>query len=361
VADDNSVPAPGNPRRMGALGSHMLRGRECHKRSNLHESFLFRSRKSSTKRKSHQTFSQRALLSPPGCGMKIHVGYCRFNVLFFLALITWSGNSVPAVAGSIIVPGIHGLILKALPDFVAIGGQSTDGADFADSDTDPIGLFIGVATGVVNGTAGTSSTAAATATRFPFTLISTSASTTAGKDQASSAFAIAKAGNTISAQIAIGIGAFFKVQIDPFLINQGNAAASMSYALIFNGQTLFTAGASLNDGILSTSGAFSPSDFQIIHAADGSTMAVLTQVDFSVPFEIPANLLNTDLSLEFDQRFDVSSTNGGLATVSSAPEPSMGALVGCGFMTLMGWRLLHRRQVTVISKRAVLCRRDSRM
>jgi hypothetical protein len=249
----------------------------------------------------------------------------EFRPILLLMAIAFSGT--PCIrATEIKIPPLN-LLLQALPDVTVIGGYSTDGANFYSSPPGPPQIFMG--------NKGTLSAADAFARPaidiFPAST-STLAVTVAGPGQKSAAFAFAKAGSSISA--AISVSGFITLHIDPFLVTDGTASATMAYDLFFNGEELFDSSASLEDGVLNTTGEFSPADFVVSHSANGSVTAFMTQTYFLVPFSIPESLINQSLPEEFDQSFCVSATNGGFAIASSAPEPSSAPLLGFGLAML---------------------------
>jgi len=103
-----------------------------------------------------------------------------------------------------------------------------------------------------------------------------------------------------------------RVKIDPLLTTFGDASSDMSFLLTFNGIDLFTATATLNHGLLTTSGAFSLGEFDTVTTSTGVT-ATLKRIDFSVPFSIGMGDVNKDLPFEFDQTFRANAANGGSA------------------------------------------------
>jgi hypothetical protein len=131
--------------------------------------------------------------------------------LLLIALVV--GSSRPASASKIDNPFISGLV-SLLPDFAAVGGASTDGANFKDSE-------LPNAFGKAVGTAGTFSFASAVA--IPAmgtqpTYVSTEVFTSAGRGQFSSAFAISKADSLISVSAHVqAVNGLIDFQIDPYL------------------------------------------------------------------------------------------------------------------------------------------------
>ena len=271
-----------------------------------------------------------------------------FLVPAFVLLITTCGSSPVARAGSITIPGLPGLVLLLTPQVVSVGGISTDGANFSAAQTMPV--IASVSAGG-KGVGGSSSVADAYARGpvlgFPG-FATTNAQTKAGVGQTSAAFAIAKAGATISASVAVK--GMFTVKLDPYMVNQSNASSSMSYQLIFNGQTLFSAGATLMDGSLTTDGAFSSGSFDVVTSSSSTTATLLAPSSvFSVPFSISGSDLNQNLSFEFDETFNASASNGGFASVVGVPEPS--TLVMGGIASLVGLACLWRRRRCASSSR----------
>jgi hypothetical protein len=110
-----------------------------------------------------------------------------------------------------------------------------------------------------------------------------------------------------------------RVKIDPLLTTFGDASSGMSFLLTFNGIDLFTATATLNHGLLTTSGAFSLGEFDTVTTSTGVT-ATLKRIDFSVPFSIGMGDVNKDLPFEFDQTFRANAANGGSA-FAGCPGP----------------------------------------
>jgi hypothetical protein len=264
----------------------------------------------------------------------------------FALFVTLFGPGPVASAGSITIPGLPGLLLGAAPSTATVGGASTDGANFFEFDSSPPSPFQAAVIGIKPGTMGTETASLALArppTKKLPGFTTTNAVTKAGMNQTSSVFAIATAGATNRASAAVS--GKFNIQIDPVLVNQGNASASMSFQLLFNGQTLFSAGSSLTDGLLTTSGTFSPGDFDVVTSGP-STIANLLTTSFSIPFEILGSDVNQDLSFEFDQTFKADATNGGFAQAGTVPEPSAMFPFSIGLASLFGYAWLRPKRVT---------------
>ena len=83
----------------------------------------------------------------------------------------------------------------------------------------------------------------------------------------------------------------------------------MAFTALLNGSTIFSAHAMLNDGRLSTSGAFSLSHFSIQRMGE-QTVALLTNDTFSVPFDILPSQVGQAIPFEFDQTFTANAQNG---------------------------------------------------
>ncbi|NTU42205.1 MAG: PEP-CTERM sorting domain-containing protein [Nitrospirales bacterium] len=264
-----------------------------------------------------------------------------FAALILVLTLLGAGSAgwATQVAAPNFFPAIAGFATAA-----QVEGSSSDAAMMFDIDTDPDGNGIAFAADAATGTAGTVSAASAfakSAGLFPDFAV-TFAFTEAGPGEASDALAEAKAGAVIRSAGAIS-GGRFDIDIDPFIVNDGDARGSMSFTLRFKEDILFSAGATLDHGLLTTSGAFSDTDFDLIRTGSRVT-ANLINTRFSVPFTITAPEVGMDLPFELDQVFRVHSENGGLAEVSSIPEPSTTVLLGAGLSWMIAFALIRGRK-----------------
>lgn len=265
------------------------------------------------------------------------------RILIILAAAAFlSGTSAPGWATRIALGGPDPLGLAPIVTAAAVEGNSTDACILGDFDGDANGNGIASAGDSCAGVGGTISAATAfakTAGLFPeFT--STFAFTHAGALEASDALAQAKAGALMTFAGVTGFMGSFDLAIDPFMTTEGDASARMSYVLTFKGDVLFSAEGILDHGLLTTSGAFSNSDFDV--DVNGSrTIAKLVNTSFSVPFTVSAQELGQPLPFEFEQVFAVHSENGGLAVVD-VPEPSAFFLLVSG-ACMLGF-IMRRKQ-----------------
>lgn len=250
--------------------------------------------------------------------------------LLLIALLSF-GVAVPAEATDINFPPIS-LINFFLPEnIVAVAGTSTDGANFAASLTDshPVKPLAGDA----RGKAGSHSAAQASAGKSKVT---TGASAQAGPGQIATAIAIAKSDTSFS--VAARVNGILVLKIDPpFLMGLGSAQPDMDFTATLNGSPIFSAGAMLDDGSLTTSGAFSDEDFSM-QKSGSKTMALLSNDTFSIPFVIPASEVGQTMTFEFDQTFTATAQNGGTAMVENTPEPSSLWMLCAGAIALLLFR-----------------------
>jgi hypothetical protein len=232
------------------------------------------------------------------------------------------------------------LVAARLGTSAAVDGTSSDHATF--SKIDPDGAGLAFAAGSAVGQMGTVSAASALAldvAPFPAFAV-TFAFTIAGPGQISTVESEAKTGASIVSSI-VGQGGF-GINIDPFMITEGDASALMSFALSFKGTTLFSGGAVLDHGVLTASGALSDTDFMV--TINGSqTRADLVHTMFLVPFTISNDEVGLGLPFEFDQVFQVDAQNGGFAEVSSIPEPASIGSCLAGFFFLASLRMVRAR------------------
>jgi hypothetical protein len=261
-----------------------------------------------------------------------------------------------SVWGTVIVPPAKPLLLDAVGGGTeaAVHGSSTDGILYNQDHPGFLGFAAAAGAGV--GANGSVSVAFAYAQFLPLLLPSvagTFAFVHAGTNpnglpEAVDAFAEARVfGSVFSAH---ALNAPLDISIDPFLLNDGESSASMSIRLLFNGAPAFSADASLIDGVLTTSGAFSQGDFAIT-STGSTTRADLVHLDFSIPLTITSSQAGMNLPIELDQTFSVYAQNGGTAEVSSAPEPGAFELMCAGAVGLWTWTRWRRR--TVAARRVI--------
>jgi PEP-CTERM motif-containing protein len=246
-------------------------------------------------------------------------------------------QNIPAWATAI---GIAGPGLVLLPPGTVTGaqveGSSSDACLMFDQDLDADGNGFASASDSCMGTNGTESSGFAFA-KSPGLLpaiTTTFAATNAGVGESSDALAEATAGGKVSFSGVTNGG--FDIDIDPFIVTEGNASGSMSFSLTFRNTLVFSAMALLDQGVLTTTGEFSDSDFSVIVEGQ-TTIAELTNTHFFVPFTIGSNDVGKELSFEFTQVFSVNSQNGGFSQVA-IPEPSTCLLLAVGIAGLFGSR-----------------------
>jgi hypothetical protein len=156
----------------------------------------------------------------------------------------------------------------------------------------------------------------------------------AGMGQDAAAFAVAKVGTTLAFTAAQN-GAMFTFTLDPpFLTNIGAGQSEIDFAASFNGSTIFSADAMLDNGSLTTSGAFSPGDFSV-RTVGSQTTALLINDTFSVPFDILPSQVGQAIPFEFDQSFTAMAQNGGTAIVGDVPEPSSLLLLSTAVVVIL--------------------------
>ena len=258
---------------------------------------------------------------------------------FALSLVTAAHTSEIAVVG----PGLA-LLPEGTMTGAQVDGDSSDGCAMFDIDLDPGGIGLASAADVCGGFNGTVSAGIAIG-KEPGILpavTTTFAFTQAGVGQTSTALAEATAGGLVSFSGVPNAG--FDVDIDPFLVNEGISSATMTFELTFREVMVFLASATLQEGVLTTSGAFSNADF-ITTTNGGRTVSTLVNTQYFVPFTIGPEDVGQALRFQFTQTFTVTSQNGGYAEASSIPEPST-MLTGLAALAIIAARPLLRRRIS---------------
>ena len=241
----------------------------------------------------------------------------------------------PARSTTINLPTIVNILLPNV--FASTVGTSTDGANFTDVQTGPPRA---IAVGAAAGALGSFNSGAADAdvTNPLVPLVSTIASAIAGVGQTAAVISIAKAGDQLS--FSAQFDGVINFEIDPpFMRGVGSAQDEMGFVALLNGSTIFSADAKLNNGSLTTSGAFTSADFTVT-SVSGQTLAQLTNDAFVAPIHISASEVGQVMTFEFDQTFTANSQNGGTAVVANLPEPSSLLVLATGVIGV----LLARRK-----------------
>jgi hypothetical protein len=260
-------------------------------------------------------------------------------ILLFTAVAALAGAAVAcatnAQATEITLPPIVATIFLPTASAGTVG-SSTDGANFsAGSVANPARAF--PAQNVYRGTMGSATagfgSAFMPAVTPPPPFTRTLAIARAGNGQSAAVASFAQAGGQIKFAAAGKVGDL-TIKIDPFLFTSGSATATMSFGATLDGTTLFSAGATLDDGSLSTSGMLSNGDFSLTGSL-GSETATLTTTVFEVPIEISTSQVGQELAFEFDQMFDANSSNGGVAMAQIA-EPTGLSAMAAGLIGLLG-------------------------
>jgi hypothetical protein len=248
------------------------------------------------------------------------------------ALFVLMGSLADRANASMILPPADAFLLAGAGGVhTGVVGSSSDGAFMKQINGGVLFSFSG---GSSAGAGGSFVAGVAVASVVPVPFTATGALAIAGPGQTADADAAAAAGGNLAFASAGTFGGF-DITIDPSLLTKGHAQSSMSFQLIFNGNTLFAASATLNDGFLTTSGQFSPGDLQV-QTIGSETLATLTTLQFAT-----SSITITDaevgqlLPFEFDQTFTADAQNGGFAQAGSVPEPATITLLGTGLVSLL--------------------------
>jgi len=265
---------------------------------------------------------------PPQASQGQWVRRLAAGLLLFLSAMTCF--PVDGLATTITLPFGVGLALPTT--FVSGFGVSSDGASFNDalngtptanggsSAALPAWISKGAKGGMVAGTARATLRQAADKTWVAQLYTRATAVgvpvDAGGNGVTAQAISIASAGGKLRFSAS---GTFFD-NIDPILVTEGTADAQYSFDIVLDGQTIFTAGATLDNGALTTEGAFSDSDFSLTTVGDTVT-ATLTHTFFAIPVTLSPSQIEADLSFQADQMFSADAINGGMAIAESLPEP----------------------------------------
>jgi hypothetical protein len=257
--------------------------------------------------------------------------------------------TLPAQAGPVAVVGDVFALLPANLAVTQVQAVSTDGCNFSP----PPDVDLNVAFSSDFCSVRSTSAAAAFAQNVVGVLnTAVFAFTAPGPGEQSDAGGAARANGRLAAEVA-GPGGF-AISIDPDLINEGDSLASMTYRLFFRNEVVFTAGAIFEDGVLTTSGSFGASDFDVFQDGPRTTARLVT-TDFFIPFTIANSEIGQMLPYAFEQAAQVSASNGGFAAITAVPEPASIGLLWIAIVMLLLIRHARQSSRACTSRRSIIC------